>query len=851
MGFLPASVVVSKSPRIKGIEVSTLHHLECRACPLNNVDVEHPKMEATGSSKPLVYIIGEGPGAEEDKEGVQFVGRAGRVLRFRIPKKWLRRIRWNNCIRTRPPDNRTPSVVEIECCRPSIIRDIEKTKPKVIFGFGNIPLEWMISQTRITKWNGRRIPVRIGNHTCWFFPMLHPSYVSRSRRFVPRDVDEFGSDIEHVFSLNLDRAFSQVKSLPPPIVHTVDDALEGKSVYITGAGGQKDLEKLDRELAWFASQSVVGLDYETNALRPYTAGAKILTAALSTGNRSLAFAIDHREAKWGRTLLSSVETLWKSFLLTTHCRKVSHFLAFEMEWSGFFYGREVLRGSKWGDTISQAYILDERKGKGQPGCHSLQFLCIQHFGVNIKAIHGLDVRKLDKIDLMKVLLYNRLDAKYHCLLYLHQKKLLKEEHLTKIYQEALRRVPTMVLTQLKGVPIHQPTVRKFHDKYRRRLKKLDSKIHSLKVIHRFEKQEGRLFRPSANEDVAIILRDFLGVQQTGDGSFKTDEHVLSQVDHPIASLMLKWRTISKLKSTYVDPLMEGSPIVYSDGCIHPILSTTRTRTWRTTSEDPNSQNFPYRKNKEVRSQIRPRRGQKVVAFDYGQIQARNIAMESKDKTLVKAFWDRYDIHRDWMERIVRAYPKWIPGGVKSLRNPKLASKYRDRVKNEWVFPSFFGAVPESTAGYLGIPTYISKKLAEEFWDTFPGVLSWHERTIDFYNENGYVTGLSGFRRRAPISINELINAPIQADESLIVCDAMSRLSELGEDQFQASLEIHDELIFIWDERRVDQYCEVVLDHMLKVPFLWVNVPITVDVSIGDAWDPLEKIGSFSSDEWKV
>lgn len=851
MGFLPASTIVRQSTRIKGIEIATLHRLECRACPLNNANVQHPKMEATGSSKPLVYILGEGPGAEEDKKGIQFIGRAGRVLRFRIPRKWLKHIRWNNCIRTRPPDNQTPSLVEIECCRPSIEQDIARTKPKAIFGFGNIPLEWAIGQSRITKWNGRKIPVCVDGHVCWFFPMLHPSYVSRSRRFTPQDIDEFGSDIEHVFALNLSSAFSQVKSLPDPIPHTVDDALAGKSVYITGAGGRKDLEELERQLTWFAKQTVVGMDYETNGLRPYTTGAKIITVALSTGKKSLAFAIKHSQAKWGRKLLPSVEILWESFLLTTHCRKVAHFLAFEMEWSAFFYGSNVLRIGKWGDTISQAYILDERKGKGKPGCQSLEFLCIEHFNVNIKAIDNLDRRYLDEADLMKVLRYNRLDAKYHYLLYLHQRSLLKEQKLTKVYLEAVRRVPTMVLTQLKGVPIHQPTVRKFHDRYRRQLKKLNSKIQSLKVIRRFEKETGHLFRPSNNDDVAIVLRDLLSIPQFGEGTYKTDEKVLSKVDHPIGSLMVKWRTISKLKSTYVDPLMEGSPIIFSDGFIHPIVSTTKTRTWRTSSEDPNSQNFPKRKNVEVRSQIRAGRGQKVVAFDYGQIQARNIAMESKDKALVQAFWDRYDIHRDWMERIVHAYPRWIPSGVKGLRNKKLVSKYRDRAKNEWVFPSFFGAVPESLAKYLGIPEKITKKLAEEFRDMFPGVFLWHERTIDAYYEKGYVTGLSGFRRRAPISVNELINAPIQADESLIVCDAMSRLSELGEDQFQASLEIHDDLTFIWNEHHVDEYAEVVLDHMLKVPFPWVNVPITVDVAIGDAWDPLEKIGSFSSDRWKV
>jgi len=222
-------------------------------------------------------------------------------------------------------------------------------------------------------------------------------------------------------------------------------------------------------------------------------------------------------------------------------------------------------------------------------------------------------------------------------------------------------------------------------------------------------------------------------------------------------------------------------------------------------------------------------------------------MESRDSVLVKAFWDHYDIHTDWTETIVKLYPAWIKEGVKTFAgDPKLFKKYRDRTKNELVFPSFFGAQATSVARYLGIPDNIARELHDRFWDRFGGIRSWHRRVAADYKKTGYVTGLSGFRRRGPISPNELINAPIQADESLIVCDAMARLSELGPEEYQANMEIHDDLTFIWPIEKVDEYSEVVVREMLRIEYDWINVPLVVERSIGDNWAFKEDAGVFET-----
>ena len=146
-------------------QVQSLHQLECHACPLNRTKhQEHPKMGPTGAELPIVYILGEAPGKTEDEEGVQFVGDSGQFLRDRIPNEWIEYIRFNNVIRDWPIDrfgkNRTPHPTEIECCRPSIERDIEQSQPAAIFGFGNIPLNWALERGGIMTARGRKFPVK-------------------------------------------------------------------------------------------------------------------------------------------------------------------------------------------------------------------------------------------------------------------------------------------------------------------------------------------------------------------------------------------------------------------------------------------------------------------------------------------------------------------------------------------------------------------------------------------------------------------------------------------------------------------------------------------------------------------
>lgn len=824
--------------KVGGLSLDLLHRNGCNVCPLNKQDdTKHPQMKPSGSETPIIYMLGPAPSSQDDKRNQHFSGSIGHILRDRIPEKWLKHIRFNNCVRTRPPGKSAPGRVELECCRPSVADDIAATKPEAIFGFGPTPLNWLLQQHKISLWHGRRIPVTVGGHKCWFFPIMDPEFVLGTRRFTPREPTDYGSDMEFAFAFDLKRAFDIMEGeLVEPVIHDADQVLSNIDLLTS-------VDDIENRIAQLYDEKVVGFDYETDRLRPYDKDARILSVALAGKERTFSFGIDHPQCRWSDQERRRIDRALEDFLYKAPCAKAAHHLAFEAEWTAVNFGRDSLRVNPWHDTESQAYLLDQRRG-----VLSLNLLSLIHFGIDLKGVTGdINTRKLASMPLPKVLQYNGVDAKYHRALYFKQKPLLKDQGLEELYPHQIERVITLVLTQTVGVPIDLKTTKELQDKYEGQLAKIETKLDADPDIQKFKRFKKTPYRPGAPQDVLYFCRKVLHEKLES-----SDEAALSEIKHPAIRATLRWRGINKALSTYVKPMLPESEVMFNHK-LHPIISTTTVRTWRTSSEDPNIQNWPKHEKiaQEIRRQFHARRGYKIVAFDYAGIQARNVAMESLDKKLIDAFWSGYDIHSDWRDRTFKIYPDWYPGGYKAYKADEDAAKaYRQKAKNGFVFATFFGAWPKTTAQRLGVPVHVTEKLRKDFFREFPEIEKWHQRLERDYYENGYVTGLSGFKRWAPVSPNQLINSPIQADESIIVLDAMIRLSQMSED-LQACLEVHDDLTFHWPENRIDELAEKTITTMLDVPFEWARVvPIGVEASIGDTWGDLKKIGEFSSDTWK-
>lgn len=832
------------------LDEATLRAYGCKVCPLKT---EPGRMDPTGPADAPLYFLGEAPGKTEIEEGKQFVGDSGRLLREHLPRGASKHIRWNNVVNSRPPGNRTPEATEISCCAPRVEGDIAATKPLAIVGFGNVPLEWVSGFSGVTLWRGRRMPVRVGGHACWYYPMLHPSYLLRNRRR-----EGAWSEEERMFDHDMRRIFDELPDLVDADPHT--PARARSNVELITAGGEEGLDQIRQALQWAAAQDVIGLDYETNCLRPYAPGAKILTVSVGTADKAYAWPIRHREAPWSDRELDRLDGLWRRFILRGRCAKTVHNLAFELEWTAHFYGADLIRAGRWEDTANQAAVLDERRGKNKPGCFSLEFLVQQYFGINLKQLSGVNRKKLDNTPLDTVLLYNGMDAKYHAGLWHAQQERIEQDELQEPYRLAVRRVPTVVAAQVRGVPVDQSVVHKLQDEYTEKLQGVEDELRALPITDKFRSRTGRPFNPLSNKDVLYLMQDMLGRDEvriaerySDEYRYSVDEKVLSQIDHPIAELLLRIRKFTKRKSTYIDPLdiEYKDSVVFPDGLLHTQFNTFFAETGRLSSEEPNLQNFPKRDDeaKVVRRPIVAAKGCTILAFDYGQIEARVIAMFTKDKVFCKALWENYDVHMEWAERLAHAYPSRI-GGRKMLKDKGAMKKFRTDVKNQWTFPLFFGARLESAAGYLKIPEAVIKPEYEEFWRIFSGVKDWQEQQLEHYREHGWVACLTGRRRHGPLSTNQVYNTPVQGTAAEIVMDGMCRLSESGDPDLQPEINIHDDLTFVRVPiESVDVVAEKVLDTMLAVPFEWVNVPITVEMSEGPNWMSLEDVGAFSSAEW--
>lgn len=610
MGFFSSE----KTRRAKGPSVELLRRLECQVCPLNKITHNrNPHMAPTGAIQPLIYVLGESPGKIEDIRNEQFVGPSGELLRARLPKHLRSKIRFNNVVRSRPLDNKLDNqhgAIAIEACRPSVERDIAASKPKVIWGFGNVPLHWVSGFKGIMDWRGRRMPVNVAGHDCWYYPMLHPSFLLRTRSQWARDrgPEVIGSEFERAFVFDIKQAIADLEHLPVPEVHNKEVALHGVEIF---GGGPNQFKQLRASLEWAKKQSRVGVDYETaGGFRPYASNAKIVTAAVGTHKVSFAFALGHTMQTWSKHEVETIKEMWVDFLKSP-VRKISHNLPFEHEWTGFFFGKKMLRASPWEDTLTQACTVDERKGSRKPqGPLSLEFLCKQYFGFSLKGLSNLDKKHLDTEPIDEVLRYNAMDAKYHYLLYMAQRERLCQLGLQGPYWRGRDRVATCVLTQLQGVDIDQAETRRLDKKYHKQIENALAAISKLNCTRIFKKKFRQEFNPESPDDVVMMLRDVLkrseGLVDPEDkkygtqSGYSTKKDILDKIKHPVARLIRKVRTARKKSSTYC------YTDVWPDGKLHARFNHgPRTVTFRLSSEEPNLQNVPKREegNKEVRKQI--------------------------------------------------------------------------------------------------------------------------------------------------------------------------------------------------------------------------------------------------------
>lgn len=836
------------------VPIEAMRQLACRACPTHEHWTGATKLEAEGPRRADVLVLWSEPSEDSSRRG-----RFGESGAEREVDKILRRLeiryRSFSTVRCRPAQG-APSLHQTECCRGFVEEEVASTQPRVILAVGDAALQWALKlekQPTAHTFRGRYFPVRIAGHSCWLYCVSHPKYADRERK------SSKVSTHEQVFRADLSAMADLLNSDARPTVVQASEVFQGVEILTGDEPGA--MQKLEDFLNWAAVQPLVGVDYETNKLRPHLGDPKIATAAIGTFSRTLAFAVSHPQAGWGtESRVRKVHGLLAEFLRDSG-KKVAHNLAMELEWSHELLGAQTIDGD-WEDTMIQAFTLD-----GRSGVKGLGVQTALHFGFDLKVHSNVDTSGIMLANLPDVLRYNGGDAKWTAALFPVNRALLDADGLQDVYARRRDLAPALVRTQAKGMPVDVGFAERYSDELRDLSAQAAKRALATPEVRQYESKYGRF--DVGNDDhvtrlMAVMLKRPETEKQEWNGAemvtrISCDADALGAMpakEVPSAAHIVRHRVVEKLLSTYVVPLATGRDVC-RDGKVRTQYSSTRAVTGRLSSEDPNLQNIPIRtpEGRKVREAFVAPPGGWMLAMDYGQIEARIIGMASRDENLMRYQWTDYDIHGFWAKRIYEEYPRVVDWVVRTFSvdwDKEGLKTLRQETKNKWVFPQFFGSRTESCAADLHIPEDVAADLGAEFWDEFKGVKKWQNGLVKFHEKHQYVETLGGFRRRGPMTLNELINAPVQGSAAEIVQAAQTELSHLSvleeDENLQPVLNVHDDLTFLLpDLPNLGDHIKRIASIMCRHRYDWISVPLIVEAKIGTTWNAMKPLGDYRSD----
>jgi DNA polymerase I-like protein with 3'-5' exonuclease and polymerase domains/uracil-DNA glycosylase len=845
----PAS---SRPQARKEMPVTTLQQLGCGACPLDKREgLQTPKMKPTGERvRGGLYVLQERTEFEDDDTGEHMRGKLTDEVFRKLGRRLTSEARFNaltQCFTA----GEVP-VQSIECCRKRIEADILASEPLIVVGVGDECLRWATGLTNgAITWRGSLIACWLNGFTFWYFPLAQPNYVFAKNKW---GKSEYELALEHDCATIDELLNSDLRRPAIPDPTQLETGIE----IITG-NDAGDMDRLEAALAKLLTEPDVGIDIETNALRPWGKDPRIWTCAIGTEKHTVAFPVDHPDGWPTPRLRTRCWSMLADFLLNCG-RLVPHELGMEMSWLAFFFGQGFLRRAEWEDTLLAAHTFDERQGTKGLGVQTRL-----HFGFNVKDLSNIDTKRIVEYPIKKTLLYNALDTKWTSALWrrVYKPKLARDATMRAEYERKVNLAPTLVLTEHQGVPADLAYAEAQSKAFQLRAKELQAQLPRCPEVKAYERRFGT-FNPGAPEQVVRLLHEIckrpeVTVVERGITKRTSGEDALVTIparEVPSVPIILELRTIEKLDGTYLTPMIQGR-MTGMDRLIHTKYSSTIAVTGRLAAEDPNLQNFPKRKHKEVRGFVAAPAGSKLMPCDYGQIEFRVVGMASEDPALIEACWTGYDVHKFWAQRILALYPEaldWLVEefGIDGGDDALVLKTMRQEAKNKWVFPQLFGASTRSCAANLHLPDDVTEELGGEFWDTFKVTKEWQDRLVQRYDKTLYVETLGGRRRRGPMSRNEVINAPIQGTACDIVTKAMDALSELAYIEERPTLHpiinVHDDLTFLPYDHTMLADIDTIALEMCRHRFDWIIVPLVVEVSTGQRWHECKEIGVFKSHE---
>ena len=495
------------------------------------------------------------------------------------------------------------------------------------------------------------------------------------------------------------------------------------------------------------------------------------------------------------------------------------------------YGVE-LKGIGY-DTMLESYVTDSTATRHDMDSLALKYL--GHKNISFEEIAGKGAKQLtfNQIELEKASDYAAEDA--DITLRLHQTlfpKLEQESSLLSVFNDIeMPLVSILSKIERTGALVDADMLRLHSQQLAKRMLELETEAHEL---------AGQAFNLGSPKQLGEILFEKLGlpvIQKTPKGAPSTAEPVLQELalDYPLPKVLMEYRGLSKLKSTYTDKLPEL--IDSHTGRIHTSYHQAVAATGRLSSSDPNLQNIPIRneEGRRIRQAFIPRSGCKLLAADYSQIELRIMAHLSNDESLLTAFNQGLDIHKATAAEVEGVDIEEVTG--EQRRNAKAVN-----------FGLIYGMSAFGLAKQLGIGRNEAQEYINLYFERYPGVQKYMDGIREQAKTNGYVETLFGRRLYLP-EINSrnvprrqgaertAINAPMQGSAADIIKKAMINVDQwITSEKLETRIimQVHDELVFEVPDQELDLITNSVTNLMQNAAEL--KVPLLVDIGVGDNWD---------------
>jgi uracil-DNA glycosylase family 4 len=793
---------------------SPLDHLadhSCDRCALAET-TRRVCVMGSGDPKSRIMLIGEAPGENEATTGRVFSGRAGQLLDLRLREAGLDRegVYVTNVVKCRPPDNARPERVNQEACRIYLEREVREVRPRFILLMGNAALQVVARKSGITTKRGVRLdikdPVYAGAEV---MATIHPAYVLRN----PGQGSVFAEDIRRF--ARLIRGQFQVVPIQRKYVGTV-------------AG----LRHVIRLLHDAPAGTAVAYDVE-NRGRPWdTEGWDIVCLGISLdGITSYVIPLSHPQSPFKKT--------WKQLLKHLKSgleREDLKFVGQNAKHDNIqLAGAQVFMKHKF-DIMLAAHLLDENRPK------NLGFLSQALLGADVyKGTVELKPERIMKEPLRKICTYNATDVGYTHQIYPKLRgELLEHPRLTRLFAK-LMMPASNVIQEVEWAGTYVDRERLFD-----RISTLQRFINQRKEVlyEHLPKSFGSDFNFNSTQQLGRWLFSTKGLglsplELTATGNPSTREAVLLHYhEHPAVRALLEYRTLQlKWMNTYLSP---WSVRLDTRSRLHTVYKLYGTVTGRLSGD---LQQVP--RDSFVRGVFGAPPGWSFVSADYSQIELRIAAHVSGEKRMRRAFLLGEDLHLLMASQLTG----------KSKTEVGKEERKRAKAVN---FGFLYGMYPKKFQDYAFENYGVTVTMAEaelarqQYFETFPGLLAWHDRQKRIANNHHRVVSPLGRVRHLPDILSgdhgvrmeaerQAINSPVQATATDLMLFSMVQLRpHLNPQEAFMVMTLHDGIMFQIKEDRVDYYSPLIQEVMENLPLkktfgLELEIPIVAEVDVGTHW----------------